>query len=139
MQDLWARYHAVMKARGGSLNVLWTKGHATDAQRRNMLLSDVKLHLNRAADQFAEDAAARAQVSEVDVRRTLEADRFASDYRLLAVQREVLFCSDRDRAVRAPRRERGQSTSFAERMRRLRDAGRQPEKKEGRDPLSCLC
>eukprot|EP00959_Pyramimonas_sp_CCMP1952_P046580 972923-Pyramimonas_sp.AAC.1 len=25
----------IMRNRGGSLNVLWTKGHATDAQRRN--------------------------------------------------------------------------------------------------------
>eukprot|EP00959_Pyramimonas_sp_CCMP1952_P451940 9462386-Pyramimonas_sp.AAC.1 len=59
MQDLWVRYHAVMKNRGGSLNVLWTKGHATDAQRRNMLLSDAELYLNRAADRFAEEAASR--------------------------------------------------------------------------------
>eukprot|EP00959_Pyramimonas_sp_CCMP1952_P418946 8775884-Pyramimonas_sp.AAC.1 len=131
MQDLWARFHAVMRNRGGSLNVLWTNGHATGAQRRIMLLSDTGLYLNRAAGRFAETAASRAQVSDDDVRRAMGADRLASDvlYRLLAVQREVLFCGERERAARAPRRVRGQSTSFAKRMRRLRDAGHQPEKK----------
>eukprot|EP00959_Pyramimonas_sp_CCMP1952_P061429 1283731-Pyramimonas_sp.AAC.1 len=61
-----------------------------------MLLSDAELYLNRAADRFAEGAASRVQVSEGDVRRTLEADRLASDvlFRLLAVQREVLFCGE---------------------------------------------
>ena len=113
------------------MNVLWTKGHPTNAQSRNMLLSDVELYLNRAADRFADEAAARVQVSDEDVRRTHQADKFAADilYRLLAVKREVVFNTERERVPR-PRRERGQSTSFAERMCRLRDAGHQPVKRK---------
>ena len=36
MLDLWTEFHRVLKDNGGSLNVLWTKGHPTRAQAENM-------------------------------------------------------------------------------------------------------
>jgi len=83
-----------------------------------MLLSDVDICLNRAAGRFADEAAARVQVSDHDVAATSQADLLAAEVlkRQFAIQREVLFSSQRElRVPRAPRRERGQSTSFAER------------------------
>eukprot|EP00959_Pyramimonas_sp_CCMP1952_P449627 9414684-Pyramimonas_sp.AAC.1 len=113
MQDLWARYQGVMKARGGSMNVPWTKRHTTTAQSRSMSLSDAEVHLNGAAHRFADEAAARAQVSDQDVAATSQADLLAAEglKRLLAIRREVRSSSRRGlRVPGAPRRERGEST-----------------------------
>eukprot|EP00959_Pyramimonas_sp_CCMP1952_P401036 8403553-Pyramimonas_sp.AAC.1 len=35
MLDLWVQVHDVLSARGGSIQVLWTKSHSSQAQRQN--------------------------------------------------------------------------------------------------------
>ena len=130
MLDLWTEFHRVLKDNGGSLNVLWTKGHPTRAQAENMFLSDVEVYLNKAADRFADWAAEEAQLSENHVHATLRADETAVHVlkRILTAQREVLFNSDRERVgLREPRRTRGAATSLSERLCRLRDVGHDPK------------
>eukprot|EP00959_Pyramimonas_sp_CCMP1952_P389861 8170359-Pyramimonas_sp.AAC.1 len=89
-----------------------------------MVLSDTEVYLNEAADFFAGKAADAGQVTEDAAQRTLQADErvFKVLGRLLSVQREVLFCSDREK-VRRIGRTRASVRSLDERFCRLRDSG----------------
>eukprot|EP00959_Pyramimonas_sp_CCMP1952_P121092 2531680-Pyramimonas_sp.AAC.1 len=51
--DLWAEYHDAVMFRGGTIDVRWTKGHLTQAQCQDMVLTDVEVYLNMSADFFA--------------------------------------------------------------------------------------
>eukprot|EP00959_Pyramimonas_sp_CCMP1952_P404820 8484237-Pyramimonas_sp.AAC.1 len=87
-----------------------------------MVLSDTEIYLNEAADLFAGKAADAGQVTEDAARCTLLADERAFKVlgRLLSVQREVLFCSDREK-VRRLGRTRTSVRSLDERLCRLRE------------------
>ena len=83
---------------------------------------------NKAADYFADAAAARVQLSDGHVGRARRADTLAWDVLkcLLSVQREVAFARERERGASVHRKTKGQVTSMSERLCRLREAGHVP-------------
>eukprot|EP00959_Pyramimonas_sp_CCMP1952_P388574 8142123-Pyramimonas_sp.AAC.1 len=129
MLDQWAEYHRVLSERNGSLRLAWAKGRPAQAQAEHMFLFGAEVYLNKAADCIADWAAEEAQLGEDLVSLILRAGELAVQVlkRILAVQREVLFSSERERkGLREPRRFRGVVSSLSERVCRLRDAGHDP-------------
>eukprot|EP00959_Pyramimonas_sp_CCMP1952_P125268 2619116-Pyramimonas_sp.AAC.1 len=78
MLDLLAEFHLVLSERKGSLRLIWTKGHPTQAQAENMLfVSDVEAYLKKAADRIADWAAEKAQLDDNSVSLIVRADELA--------------------------------------------------------------